>query len=332
MFIFNETSSVVNSNNLVQIFRAIAIIAVVMIHTTPLGEWQVICRPFINFSVATFIFLSGYLTKLENKNWCNFMKKRINRVIAPYIIWSIIYSIPMIFDCGIWILLKNLITAKAGAQFYYIFVYIQFVLLTPFLAKLIKSKYQILGWFIAPFSIFIFKYLVLFIGEIDLNKYLSLLWSDSCLGWFTFYYLGLILGNRIININYSLRKLFVLYLFSLILQMLEGYVWFLLGEVNCGTQLKLTSLMTSVLFLLITDIILKRNYNIENKFIRLIGDYSFGIYLCHIFIIKLLSKIPYYNLIFYPINSVIVFLISFVCCYLGYKVCGEKIGKLFGFR
>ena len=51
-------------NNTIQIFRALAIIAVVMIHTCPSGEWQVFCRPFINFSVATFLLLSGYLTKI----------------------------------------------------------------------------------------------------------------------------------------------------------------------------------------------------------------------------------------------------------------------------
>ena len=47
-------------------FRAIAIIAVVVIHTTPAGQWQVFCKPFINFAVATFIFLSGYLTKADH--------------------------------------------------------------------------------------------------------------------------------------------------------------------------------------------------------------------------------------------------------------------------
>ncbi|MEE0236650.1 MAG: hypothetical protein UD961_10885 [Bacteroidales bacterium] len=53
----------------IQTFRALAIIAVVMIHTTPSGQWQVFCKPFINFAVATFIFLSGYLTKTDNDNW-----------------------------------------------------------------------------------------------------------------------------------------------------------------------------------------------------------------------------------------------------------------------
>lgn len=61
-------------NNMVQVFRALAIVAVVMIHTTPLGNWQVFCRPFIIFSVATFLFLSGYLTKVDNDNWWAFYK------------------------------------------------------------------------------------------------------------------------------------------------------------------------------------------------------------------------------------------------------------------
>ena len=56
-------------NNMIQVFRALSIIAVVMIHTTPPGEWQVIFRPFLNFAVATFLFLSGYLTKIENDDW-----------------------------------------------------------------------------------------------------------------------------------------------------------------------------------------------------------------------------------------------------------------------
>lgn len=70
-------------NITIQYLRAFAIIAVVLIHTCPSGNWQVVCRPFINFSVATFLFLSGYLTKCENEDWTAFFKKRILRVIIP---------------------------------------------------------------------------------------------------------------------------------------------------------------------------------------------------------------------------------------------------------
>lgn len=319
-------------NNMIQIFRAFAIIAVVMIHTTPAGEWQIYCRPFINFSVATFLFLSGYLTKAENINWYAFYKKRILRVIIPYIIWTTIYSLPSILNNGIESLIKNLITAKACATLYYIFVYIQFVLLTPILYKLAKSKYQFIGWIIAPISIIIFKYYWLLTG-VELNKYVALIWSDSCLGWFTFYYLGLVLGNQIIEKRYQLKELFSSYAFSILLQFVEGYWWFSLGEANCGTQIKFTSLLTSSLFLLIIYTILQeRNININNKVLRALGDYSFGIYLCHIMVMWILARIPHYTIIPYPITSVIVIFISFWCCYIGHKICGTKISGWLGLK
>lgn len=304
-----------------------------MIHTTPSGEWQVYCRPWINFSVATFLFLSGYLTKLEYDNWYAFFKKRISRVLVPYVIWTLIYSMPSILSNGnISVFAKNLITAKAAPTMYYIFVYIQFVLLTPWLAKLAKSKYRHLGWFVAPISTLIFKYYGLVTG-VEPNSYVSLFWSDACLGWFTYYYLGLLLANKIIRPEYSFKKLGWVYILSIILQTSEGYGLLLLGEVNCGTQIKLTSFLTSTIFLLIVYAILNRpNINVKNKFLRSLGDYSFGIYLCHIMIIMILDKIPYYNLLPYPLTSAIVVLISWSCCFIGSKICSNKINGWLGLK
>ena len=316
---------------MVQIFRAFAIIAVVMIHTTPLGNCQVLCRPFINFSVATFLFLSGYLTKIDNNNWFAFYKKRIIRVIIPYIIWTILYSIESKHIESIPI---NLLTAKAAAPMYYIFVYIQFVLLTPLLGKLATSKYRDLGWFVAPLSVLFFKYYWLLTGQ-NMSPYISWIWSDTCfLGWFTFYYLGLVLGNRIIQKEYSLKILLVLYLFSILIQMAEGYWLLSLGDVNCGTQIKLSSLLTSSLFLLITYTVLRnKQYYINNKFLKTLGDYSFGIYLCHYMIRSIFKNhVPFFNSIPYPITSVIIILISLFCCYVGDRMCGDKLSRWLGLR
>ena len=321
-----------SKNNMIQIFRALAIIAVVMIHSTPPGEWQVFYRPFINFAVATFLFLSGYLTKIENENWFAFYKKRITRVLIPYFIWSTVYSIPSIYNEGIDRLFKNLLTTHACVTLYYIFVYIQFILLTPLLGCLARSKYRYLGWLVAPISIIIFKYYNLFTGS-ELNKYIEIFWSNACLGWFTFYYLGLLLGNQILKKEFKLKILVILYCISIALQMAEGYSWFLLNDANCGSQLKLTSLLTSSIFLLIIYAILKEGHiKIENKFLRMLGDYSFGIYLCHIAVMMVLDKIPYYNIIPYPINSVIIILISLLCCMVGNKIGGTKLSEWFGLK
>lgn len=293
-------------NNMVQIFRALAIIAVVMIHTTPLGNYQVLCRPFINFSVATFLFLSGYLTKVDNKNWSVYFKKRIIRVMIPYVIWTILYTLA---SHNIGKLPKNLLTANAAAPMYYIFVYIQFVLLTPLLGKLITSKYLFIGWIVAPVSVLFFKYYWLLTGQ-ERNSHLSLIWSNACLGWFTFYYLGLVLGNHIIEIKYTLKGLTICYFASILIQILEGYGWLMLGETNCGTQIKLSSFLTSSLFLLIIYTFFKEGkYDINNKFLRMLGDYSFGIYLCHIMVMNILRGfVPFFRFTPYPITSAIILL------------------------
>lgn len=110
-----------SQSNLIQVIRAFAIIAVVMIHTTPMGKYQIFCRPYINFSVATFLFLSGFLTKIDTDNWSTFYRKRITRVLFPYIFWTIIYTFPAIYSEGIIRLPLNLFTAKASYHLYYIF-------------------------------------------------------------------------------------------------------------------------------------------------------------------------------------------------------------------
>ena len=313
----------------IQFFRAIAIIAVVMIHTTPAGEMQVICKPFINFAVATFVFLSGYLTKADNDNWLAFYRRRITRVLVPYFIWTVIYSIQDIQSEGLSVLVKNLLCANATTTLYYIFVYIQFVLLTPLMGKLAKSRLRHLGWIIAPLSVVLFKYIPAF-GDIHLGKHVELLWSDACLGWFTFYYLGLILGNKLLSPKFNLRNLVFLYCMSLLLQMGEGYLWFTVDPAGCGSQLKLTSILSSSIFMLIIYSVLSSNHGTKCRLLSTIGDYSFGIYLVHMMILKALEPMALYSAIPYPVTSLIILIISFIFCNAFTAVTGKRVGRWLG--
>ena len=300
-----------------------------MIHTTPAGEMQVICKPFINFAVATFIFLSGYLTKADDDNWLAFYRRRITRVLVPYFIWTVIYSIQDIQSEGLSVLVKNLLCANATTTLYYIFVYIQFVLLTPLLGKLAKSRFRHLGWIIAPLSVVLFKYIPAF-GDIHLGKHVELLWSDACLGWFTFYYLGLILGNKILSPKFNLRNLVFLYCMSLLLQMGEGYLWFTVDPAGCGSQLKLTSILSSSIFMLIIYSVLSSNHGTKCRLLSTIGDYSFGIYLVHMMILKALEPMTLYSAIPYPVTSLIILIISFIFCNVFTAVTGKRVGRWLG--
>lgn len=317
-------------NQSIQIFRAIAIIAVVLIHTTPGGEWQVLCKPFINFAVATFIFLSGYLTKIDNDNWLAFYRKRIVRVAVPYLIWTLLYGLLDSPSVNVVSLVKNLLCANASTTLYYVFVYIQFVLLTPLLGMLAKSRFRFTGWLIAPVSVIAFKYIPVF-ADMPMGKHMELFWNDLCLGWFTFYYLGLLLGNKMIDRKFNLVTLVALYCVSLFLQIGEGYVWSLCDPAGCGSQLKLTALLSSSIFMLIIYVALNIGTSCQRfQPLTVIGDYSFGIYLSHMMILDGLKPLAFFDALPYPITSLIVLISSFLFCYLLTLITGRKAGRWLG--
>lgn len=118
------------------------------------------------------MFLSGYLIDISNINIKEFYKKRIIRVLIPYTIWTILYTTVGSISSGISLkrYIYNFITAESTPTMYYIFVYIQFVLLTPLLAKLLKKKYWYLGFVVAPIS---FNKLLLMIGNYSFGIYIS---------------------------------------------------------------------------------------------------------------------------------------------------------------
>ncbi len=316
-------------NYKIQMLRAFAIIMVLLSHTSPDGWiFKVYCRPICNLSVGVFVFLSGYLTKTENENWFSFCKKRILKVLIPYIIWSLLYSFFSYKDLNQ--VLFNLITTKSAGTLYYIFVYIQLVLLTPVLSKIIKSKYRWTVWLISPISLLIFKYYFLISG-VEMNYYVSLIWDVCSLGWISYYYLGLLIGNKLTKIKFNYKAVLVLFIISIPLQMLEGYWFHIMGDFNCGTQLKFTSLISSSLFsILCYYYITNDKYKYKNKLLVFIGDCSFGIYLSMIFVIRILIKLKVYSYLPFGISSLVVLLICILGIAIGKKILGEKFSKYLG--
>ncbi len=140
-------------NENIQHLRGLAIIAVVLIHSNMSDGLRVAIRPFVNYAVALFLFLSGYLTKLNIDNVRELYKRRIIKVAVPYTVWSLIFYVLLsrksVLDFAI-----KFLTGRCCGIYYYIFVYIQFVLLTPLISKLIKSKYSCMGWLITPITVF----------------------------------------------------------------------------------------------------------------------------------------------------------------------------------
>ena len=303
----------------IQLLRGIAIIAVVLIHNTPGGLAQVVIRPFLNFSVGLFLFLSGLLSNAQN--WKPF--KRIKKVIVPYVIWTFIYCalknfnnlsmIPISF-------LKNLITGNSAAMMYYIFVYCQFALLIPLIDKVAKSKYKYWGFFIAPIEIIFMRTIPLMSNWYEINRYIEIIRSISCLGWFTYFYIGYLIGNNYIAIKNSVKIWSGLSFVGVLLQIAEGYWQYSKGIANCGTQLKLSAIFTGVCFVILAYHFINSKKEYNSKILKVLGDNSFGIYFSHIAVMALLSLIPFYRIVIYPINAIIVIVVNIIFIYIGKKI------------
>ena len=306
----------------IQVIRGICIIAVVVTHSGPIGFPLVFYRPVINCAVGVFLFLSGLLSSAER--WHPL--KRISKVIFPYIVWTLIYAgikyfnepakIPLDF-------LGKLFKGNATSTMYYVLVYCQFALLIPLIDKLARSRFKILGFLISPVEMIVMRYLPVLLGY-ENSEAVSIIMGISCLVWFTYFYTGYLLGNNLMEIKISNVVLVLALIASIVLESFETYLIYCTGDTDPGTQKKLTSLLTGFLFTLIFYRIIKSGKCPEIKSLHLLGDYSFGIYLCHIAFIYFMKFIPGYKDIFiFPVNSAIALLISLLFVVLIKKLLGK---------
>lgn len=310
-------------SNHIQILRGLAILAVVLIHTTPAGYCQVFVRPFLNFSVGMFLFLSGLLSSARNWN----PGKRIRKVLVPYVIWTLLYvaffnswrlaEVPVAF-------LKSLIKADAAGMLYYIYVYCEFTLLIPVIDKLAGSRYRYLGFLITPLEVLFLRTIPLVTHWYGIPGQFAFLQDISCIGWFTYFYLGYLLGNGYLTVGGSTKTWTGLLAVSIPLQMLEG--WWLLsrGILNCGTQMKLSAVFTGVCITVLAYRFIRNGAPCRSRLLELLGDNSFGIYFSHVAIIQLLKKVPLYTqLAVYPVNAVVVLVLNFALIFVGKKLLGK---------
>lgn len=216
--------------------------------------------------------------------------------------------------------------SKCNGIYYFILVYIQMVLPIPVTFKLLRSRFSKLVWFVTPVSIFLIRYISLWFN-IELGFPFQ---GELFVFWFGFYYLGVSLKNRYINLQLSKKYLTNLCLFSLVIQGVEGFIWYWMGNFDMATtQLKMSFIITTGLFCIcayiyIEDGDLKLNEQpvILKKFLIVLGDNSFGIYLSHMLIIRILNKlVPMANI--FPINAIFVIMISTVCVMMAHRILGK---------
>ena len=305
-------------NQNIQALRGLSILAVVIIHTLYQDPLRIIVRPFVVYAVALFIFLSGYLTKTDIDDKLSFMKKRIVKVLIPYLVWSLIYLYTQDFSDFVF----KLLTGSVCVAFYYIFVYIQFVILTPLIVRLAKSKYSWVGWLITPLSTFVCRYVFKYYGLTFLDKNFKYFFF----AWFIYYYMGIFMGNKMISLKREKRTYIVLYIISLFATFAESLLFKSLGNEDLTfTQLRLSVIFSNVCFLTLCHIFILNGREYKNRIYKTfvyLGNCSSGIYFSHLLIrYVIFGRIPVLNV--FPLNTIIVVAVSALCVSAGKKILGK---------
>lgn len=145
----NNTLPKKHYNIAIDALRILAILAVIMIHSTTqtlqITHYAINTTPlvlFLNqisrFAVPLFFLISGFVLELsyrDNFTYARYIKRRTSRILVPYIFWSFFYSI-LIHKTSLSLsFITTLLLGNAEYHLYFIPTLIIFYAIFPFLHK-----------------------------------------------------------------------------------------------------------------------------------------------------------------------------------------------------
>lgn len=333
----------------VDFLKAAAIIAVVLIHTSTAYldrislfsfsfDTILTVNSFARFAVPLFFLTSGLLLGAKYSTHPSplpFYKKRILRILPPYLFWTIMYyllfhSVWAIFR---WNFVKNLITGDTSYQFYFIPTICVLYLLFPFFMRFksfFLSKWGIL-------LLLIFECIILY------NVYYGPPLSHSLfspvrvalLNVFPFVF-GIYLSNRYEKSKRFLRHNFFL---SGLLWVFTGAILTIESIVLFGTSLNSLYINNqwrpSVLFYALASgaflyNLYEKHFTNKNKVILWLSTYSFGVFFIHVALmyplLKVVDKYKLYGIVSFVVFFAITITASYILIYIASKI--PKVGRI----
>ncbi len=318
--------------------RGIAIIMVVGIHTfvsypidTLIGCAYTVIRQILNCAVPIFLALSGLFCgkKIFENNGAiiNFWKKQIPKVYIPVLIWSLPYLLQAIVQNkgDMVVLVKQLGTLFVCGYsiYYFIALIVQYYLLLPILQNN-KTLMLPISIVLSISSILVITYTRSVLGiELPLIVY-----AGPFTTWFVFFMIGVYYATS--PINYTLKQSMALIVIGLILECIETY--YLNINYGGGYGIKLSAFIYSIGVVMLILSPKVRNVYKSNKLtsiIAYIGKISFGIYLIHCFVIKVVNFVLPIKV--WVISWLMVIIITSIVIMTSRKFIPQKINRYLGF-
>jgi surface polysaccharide O-acyltransferase-like enzyme len=346
---FSETIIQDDKQNITWInnLRLIAMFAVIVLHTAspllflynsaPVSNWIVadIYNAIVRFAVPVFVMITGALLLHREYELSDFLKKRIGRLILPFLFWSLVYIgyqwylEIVVFNNDAWANVKLILhQLKTGASYHlwYVYLLIGLYLFIPILSKFIRNAtekeilYLLAIWFL---TMLISKpYLTQFDTAVDLRYFT---------GYMGYLVLGYYLAYKRFTIPYLAFPALLIFTACVVL-------------ITCGTyylQIKNHALSTFfyepigpfVVALSASVFLAAKNINgkmkpIFNTIFLNAGKYTLGIYLSHALVLNILELNNITYAIFNPIAGIpLVALLCFIISWLAIYTL-EKIPLL----
>jgi surface polysaccharide O-acyltransferase-like enzyme len=294
--------------------RVFATIFVVFIHTAggalikfgkiPMETWWTanLINGFSRFTVPVFVMISGALLLGREIELTSFLQKRFLRVWAPFTIWVVIYvAYHNIFEKNPIPFSRAILEYFTGGNgqyghLWFVYMILGLYLFTPiinyFVLKASEAEiiYLLIMCFLSTTIFQIFKVFFKINMSLDIGNF------GSYLGYFV---AGFYLKNKSFNFN----KYWFLVAFS------AAYAFTLFGTYWLSSQngkyirhfydyfSPNTVVMTFAIFMFFKDVL---NRDFAPKAMAILDKSSFGIYLCHLLIINILSRKYQINWAWHP--------------------------------
>lgn len=207
--------------------------------------------------------------------------------------------------------------------YYFIALIIQFYLLLPIIQKY-KDIMMPISMIITIIAISLITYLI----QIQGMQLPLIVYAGPFATWFVFFMFGVYYSSS--KINYSLAEAIMVVIIGFILECIETY-W-LNTKYGGGYGIKLSAFIYSFgVMMLVLSPTVKSSYK-SNQFtaiIAYIGKVSFGIYLIHCLVIKMLGGIL--HVFGWSFSWLVVVIISSVLVMVARRILPYKLNRYLGF-
>jgi surface polysaccharide O-acyltransferase-like enzyme len=280
------------------IIRAIATIAVVLIHVTAtilyrakVNSYIFIVSMFINqlsrFSVPAFIMLSGIglTVTYKKRSYISFLYRRLNKIIPRYLIWCLIYIFFINKSYNVYNDCKDVVFGTVFYHLYFVPLIIQFYIIFPLVYNFIGRKWTLLITFLMTLGILIGLHYSIFSSK--------LVWffdRRNMIDWIFYFSFGCFIGNnkeKFKNIMYKYKVIImVAFAGSIYLLIKEAFVnTKTYIDIDFATTFLRPSVIVYTIFLILFIFSINWKEGVLLKAVQYISRNSYGIYLSHAFIL-----------------------------------------------